>query len=156
MATTASAVRQVELPRDARALSTLGRIDYEDAFQFDTGADRERTAEEWAREVLEGAPHHTRAMLRTGWLALGLQLDCAPTEHRILGWEVRRRSPDHVLLGANSRVGLRGELLLQRRDGTLLFATVVCHENPAARTVWAATTAMHQQIVRRLLERVAP
>ncbi|MDT5233193.1 MAG: hypothetical protein QOI39_3693, partial [Mycobacterium sp.] len=48
-------VRQVAVPPAARALSTLARIDYADTFVLDTGPD-DRTPEEWARAILEGAP----------------------------------------------------------------------------------------------------
>jgi hypothetical protein len=51
----AQAVRQVPVPREARARSTLSRIDYADAFVVENRAARERTAEQWMRTVLEGA-----------------------------------------------------------------------------------------------------
>ena len=46
-------VRQVSLPAGSRALSTLARIDYADAFTTRPGAGRarDRTGEQWARAV---------------------------------------------------------------------------------------------------------
>jgi hypothetical protein len=42
----------------------------------------------------------------------------------VLGWEVRRSSPDVALLGASGRLGLSGELLFERQQQhTPLFAT---------------------------------
>ncbi len=70
---TPGTVRQVAVPPAARALSTLSRIDYEDAFLVDTGSDRERTAEQWARAILEDAPIIVRRALLSGWSALGLR-----------------------------------------------------------------------------------
>jgi hypothetical protein len=145
-------VRQVEVPAAARGRSTLGQIDYEDAFLVDTGAADDRTAEEWARAMLEDAPAVVRKTLVTGWSSLGLQIGSARSERLVLGWEIRRNAPDHVLLGARSRVGLPAELLFERGDRTLLFATFVRQENAAARAAWAGVIPLHHQVVRRLLE----
>jgi hypothetical protein len=64
-------VRQVAVPPAARALSTLSRIDYEDAFLVETGPATDRTAEQWARAIVEGAPITVRSTLVSGWSALG-------------------------------------------------------------------------------------
>jgi hypothetical protein len=74
--------------------------------------------------------------------------------HR-LGWEIRRATPDAVLLGARGRLGLSGELLFARQQGALLFATFVRLDNALARTLWAAIEPRHRRGVRRLLERAA-
>ncbi len=148
-------VRQIDLPADSRALSTLARVDYTDAFTVDPGAGpaRDRTPEQWARAVIEGAPASMRRQLRLGWQGLGLRLGPARSAQRVLGWEIRRSTPDFVLLGAGSRIGMPGELLFRRdRDG-LLFATFVQQRNPLARLLWARVTPAHQRIVRSLLIR---
>jgi hypothetical protein len=137
----------------ARSKSTLPRIDYEDAFLLETGPTVERTGEQWARAVIEGAPSTTRNGLSTGWLLLGLELGPTRSERHVLGWEVRRSTPQFVLLGAAGRFGLSGELLFEpRRDG-LFFATFVRLANPAARAVWAGVAPRHRRVVRHLLER---
>jgi hypothetical protein len=59
-------VRQVDLPSSARALSTLPRIDYCDAFLFDVGSTHDESAEDLIREVLEGAPLTVRTQLLSG------------------------------------------------------------------------------------------
>ena len=146
-----SEVRQIDAPPDARALSTLDRIDYADAFLVDVAGAAGRTAEDWARAVLEGAPAATRATLRSGWTALGLKLDRAGSGRSVLGWEIRERSPDVVLLGCDSRVGMPAQLLLRRDPGALLFSTFVQHDNPAVRAAWAGVVPVHVPTVRRLL-----
>jgi hypothetical protein len=60
-------VRQVAVPPDARALSTLSHIDYEDAFLVDVPT-REWTAEQFARAILDDAPISIRRALMTGEL----------------------------------------------------------------------------------------
>ena len=67
-------VRQVDLPSSARALSTLARVDYCDAFLFDVGAPHDESAEELIREILEGAPLAVRTQLLSGWSAIGLKV----------------------------------------------------------------------------------
>jgi hypothetical protein len=140
-------VRQIEMPEDARALCTLARIDYEDAFVVPTAADR--TAEQWARALLEAAPARLRARLLSGWSALGLKLE--RDRGSVLGWEVRRNTPDAVLLGAGSRIGMPGELLFMREPRGLLFATFVQHDNAVARRVWARVEPTHVRVVRQVL-----
>jgi hypothetical protein len=72
----------------------------------------------------------------------------------VLGWEIRRSSPDFVLLGARSPLGLEGEVLCKRRQRTLLVATFVQLKNPVARAVWAGTAPGHRRVVRHLLEQL--
>jgi hypothetical protein len=145
-------VRQVTLPPAAGALSTLARVDYADAFLVETGPAHDRTGEQWARAILEGAPASTRNALSRGWAALGLRLGSTESDRLVLGWEVRRSTPDFALLGASGRLGLSGELLFGRQQHTLLFATFVHLENRIARGLWARIAPRHRQVVRGLLE----
>jgi hypothetical protein len=143
-------VRQVDLPSSAGALSTLARIDYCDAFLFDVGSAHDESAEELIREILEGAPLAVRTQLLSGWSAIGLKVGTT-SERSVLGWEVRRTVPDHVLLGAESRIGMPGELLLKKEDDALLFETFVAQRNLIARAVWAVTEQVHVRVVRDIL-----
>jgi hypothetical protein len=143
----------VRLPADARALSTLSRIDYTDAFRLDAGVDR--PAEQWARAMLNDAPLAVRARLVAGWLALGLNLRGPWSARRVLGWKVEHRDPDVVLLVAESWLGLRGQLLFASEPDGLLFATFVQQNNPLARSLWVAITEHHQQVVQSLLVHAA-
>jgi hypothetical protein len=148
-------VRQVTPPPAARALSTLSRVDYEDAFLVEAAPAQDRTGEQWARAVLEDAPMSTRKALSRGWSALGLRLGSTESDQFVLGWEVRHVTPDAVLLGASGRIGLSGELLFQRQQQTLLFATFVRLENRVARGLWARIELRHRQVVRDLLEQAS-
>lgn len=145
-------VRQVAVPPAARALSTLARIDYADAFLVDTGPVRDRTAEEWARAILEDAPITVRSRLVSGSSTIGLKVATGRSGRSVLGWEVRAGADEFVLLGAGSRIGMPGELLFKREDHGLLFATFVQHDNLIARAVWAAVEPAHVRIVRDILK----
>jgi len=93
------AVRRVALPAEARAQSTLAHVDYEDAHVVDLPQAQQRSAEEWARAVLEESSETVRASLRSGWRALGMRVGPLHTEGYVLGWTIRRNTPDVVLLG---------------------------------------------------------
>jgi hypothetical protein len=145
-------VRQVAVPMDARALSTLLRIDYADAFVVDTDAAQGRTAGQWARLILQDAPLTARTRLVAGWAMIGLKLRDDPSGRSVLGWQVRALSPEFVLLGADSRIGMPAELLFKPSGDALLMCTFVQQDNPVAHAVWAAIEPLHVRVVRDLLE----
>jgi len=147
-----SAVRRVAVPAAVRALSTLERVDYADTFRVELADVRSRTAEDWARAVLEDAPPAVRGQLLSGWSSLGLKVG----RGSVLGWHVRSSTPDVLLLGAGSWIGMPGELLFKRERSGLLFATFVRHGSPAARALWGRVERVHVATVRRLLAAVAP
>ena len=147
----ASEVREVALPRSARQLTTLRRVDYTDAFLLSTPRAGERTGEEWARAMLEDAPAATRRALRRGWFALGVRLGSVEDSRRVLGWAVRQSSPDHAVLAANSLIGMEAEVLVKREPGALLVATIMKLNNPIARAIWTAFSPQHRKVVRGLL-----
>jgi hypothetical protein len=148
-------VRQVPLPSGVRERGTLAHVDYDDAFLVDTGSASDRTGEQWALAIIEGAPTSTQRALRRGWWALGLRLGPTRSDRFVLGWEVRRTDSDLALLGASGRLGLSGELLFEPGQDTLLFATFVQLDNPVARAMWRGMAPHHRKVVRHLLERAA-
>ncbi|RAV11638.1 hypothetical protein DQP55_13490 [Mycolicibacterium sp. GF69] len=154
--TETSADRVRQLPSAAAFLmpTTLGRIDYADAFEVRVRRPRDRGAAAWMRLILEGAPLATRVRLLAAWSAIGLRLRVPGADGTILGWEIRAEDDDFVLLGAASSIGMPGQLSLRRREDGLLFATVVRHDNSVARTVWSTIEAAHVRTVRSLLRRV--
>jgi hypothetical protein len=115
----------------------------------------ERTGEQWARAILEGAPASTRAAAISAWSALGLRLGWTRSDQLVLGWELRRSTPDFALLAAGSPLGLSAEVLFKRRRETFLFATFVELKNPGARAPWAGVAPAHRQGARYLLAQAA-
>jgi hypothetical protein len=152
MATLGIGIRQIAVPAEARDLCSLSRIDYEDAFLVETSAAHDRTAMEWVTAILQRAPLAVRAKLLLGWSSIGLVPAVSMSGQSVLGWEIRTSTPDFVLLGRKSAIGMPGELLFKRVSDGLLFATFVRQDNRIARTVWAATEPQHVPIVRDLLE----
>jgi hypothetical protein len=144
-------VREIDLPAAALALATLSRVDYTDAFVLETARASERTAEEWARAILEGAPEATRRMLRRGWFVIGVRLGATDDPSLVLGWTLRRSSPDHALIAARSVFGIDAEVLFKRERDGLLAATLMKLTNPAARAFWAGFSFQHRRVLRHLL-----
>jgi hypothetical protein len=151
MPDTARRVRQVDVPPAARALSTLDRIDYADTFLVEVGAVQDRSPEQWARAILEDAPIMLRTRLLLGWPALGLKPAGGGSGRSVLGWQIRRNTPDFVLAGRDSLIGMPAELLFKRERHGLLFATFVRHDNHVARAAWATVESAHVRIVRDVL-----
>jgi hypothetical protein len=148
-------VREIEAPASARALATLARIDYEDAFLVEAGRAHGRTGEQWARAILEDAPFAVRRTLLAGWAGLGAELGPTRSDGFVLGWTVRRSTADHALLHLNSRFGLAAELLLRPARDTLLFATFVHKRTALARAVWVGVEPVHREAVRFVLGQAA-
>jgi hypothetical protein len=145
-------VERVEPPAELLAESGLPAIDYADAFIAATGAATgTRDAEAWVREFLEGAPLRVRLSLLSGWTGLGLRLDPRPGPDRVLGWHVRRREPDLVVLGAESIIGIQGELILRRGRDAVTFSTVVRMQGRVARSVWPRVVPSHLGVVPNVL-----
>lgn len=147
-----AAVHQIAVPDKARAVCTLATIDYADAFWVDVGAIKDRTAEQWARAVLDNSPLSIQGPLVAGWSAIGLKLGCCRPGEHVLGWEITLNTPDVVLLGAGSRIGLPGQLLFKRSSDRLLFCTFVQQNNAGARAMWKWVEPIHVLTVRRILE----
>jgi hypothetical protein len=144
-------IQEITFPPSARELTTLSRVDYTDAFRLTVPGGRERTGEEWARVMLEGAPATARRDLRRGWFALGLRLGSTDDARRVLGWPLRHSSPDYAVLATDSRLGFEAELLFKRERDGLLFATILKLNNPLIRAIWAGFSSQHRKVVRSLL-----
>lgn len=90
--------------------------------------------------------------LRRGWFGLGLRLGSTEDERLVLGWPVRRSSPDFALLAASSLTGVDAEVLCKRDQHALLVATFIQVKHPIARAVWAAVSPQHRKVLRHLIK----
>lgn len=145
-------VRHVPVPPDARTRSGLDRIDYENAVFADLGPETGRTAEQWARAILEGVPANEQQARMDAFRGLGLQLGPFPSDDHVLGWPVVHNTPDTTLVGAASTRGLHAELLVQVRPDGLLFAYFNQQDTDEVRTLWASIDQMHGPIMQQMLE----
>jgi hypothetical protein len=148
-------VKEVDVPADALALSTLSRVDYMDAFRLELPGDPALSGEDWAREMLECASAKTQRELRRAWPLIGLKMAATGTDGAILGWRLRNSDDDFALLGADSRIGMPAELLFRPEPGGLLFATFIQQRNPFVRLLWAPIGPPHRRVVPALMRRAA-
>jgi len=148
-------VRQVAVPPAARTLSTRSHSDYEDAFPIETDPAQDRTGGQWVRAILEDAPITMQRVLRWLLSAVGLQLGPFRSDGFVVGWEVRRGTPEFVLLGASGpRIGLSANLLLKRQQHTL-SGSPSYNRTTRWHAVWAGVEPVHRPVVRYVLERAS-
>jgi hypothetical protein len=140
--------------RDVQALSGLRPIHYREAFAVTVDVDR--TAEQWARALLEGAkPRKRRAMLTT-WRVLGLELGPHGSPDHVLGWEILGSADDEtVVLAVRSAAGLTARIVIRARAGRLVHTMVVRYERWPARAIWTLFSGRHRAFVRGLLHDLA-
>lgn len=146
---------QVDPPQSVRELTTLGRVDYLDAFVTEVDPDDPGRAQAWARAMFEGIGRRERLEFQLVWRALGLRLGLLPSADHIVGWRIRDEQPDHVLLHADSWIGMPAEVLVRRAERELTMVTFVEQRTALARAMWAKATPVHRAAVPRLLRRVA-
>jgi hypothetical protein len=152
---TGHGVRAVAVPPAARAISTLSHVDYEDAFMVDLSPGQDWTAEQWARAILEDTSPAMRRLLAVAWSALRLDLGPTASDQFVLGLKIQSRTPDRLLLGVSSRFAMRGELLFDRQEQTLFYATFVEQKSRVARAVWAAMAPVHVWAVRYVMNQAS-
>ncbi|WP_216210786.1 hypothetical protein [Amycolatopsis aidingensis] len=148
----ADRVHDIAVPAATRTVSRLERIDYANALLAEVASAGERTAEQWARAILEEAPAETREILAQGWAELGVRLGLAEPDRSVLGWPLLRSEEEVVLLGAESSFGLRGELLVERRPHAVLFGSFIQLDGEEARAKWAGMEHYHAPGMRMLIE----
>ncbi len=135
---------------DIRALSRFQVTDYADSFEIAAGAGA-RSAEEWARTILEDAPGTVRTFLVCTWRLLGVQLGPARSAGYVLGWRILKNTPDFVVLQARSGAGVTVRLVVQADSARLLFGTFVRCEGLLSRIVWFGAAPIYRLIVSWLL-----
>ncbi|WP_194891052.1 DUF2867 domain-containing protein [Catenulispora pinisilvae] len=119
---------------------------------FDRPAGDERTAEQWARAVWEGASPPTRVFLRVGWRCLGLRVPLAP--ERVLGWTVAESDPERVVLAAPSRLlAARNIVHLDARG--VHWTTEVEYRGALGRGLWTVAAPIHKALIPVLVRRAA-
>jgi hypothetical protein len=140
----------------AEPLIGAARYDYADCFEIRVAAPEQRSAEQFARAALEGAPWAARMTMLSAWRLLGFRVDGRSSAARILGWRIVASEPDLVHLEAASAL-MRGVVVARTVDPTrIVVSTFVFYEHPtAARVIWAIISPLHRWFVPYLLERAA-
>ncbi len=138
--------------RDIQALVGEFPIHYREAFAIRVEGDR--TPEDWARLMLEGATPRKQARMLSAWRLLGLDLSPPGTDGHVLGWRVERSDDRAVVLAVDSRT-LSARLVLASTPGRVVHTMVVAYRRWTGRPVWAAIAPGHRAFVRGLLDDLA-
>lgn len=133
-----------------RTLSRFSAADYADTFEAEAGAGT-RTAEQWARQMLEGAPVGMRTFLIRTCPLLGVRLGPLHSAGHVLGWRIVKNTPEFVVLQARSGVGVTVRLVIQAGSASVRFGTFVRCEGLLARAAWFGIAPIHRLVVSRLL-----
>jgi hypothetical protein len=129
--------------------------DFACAYQVATAADDNRSSEQWARVVWEGAPAPLRWFMLAGWrLVLGLRLGPRHSPDHVLGWRIVDRGPDETVCQLSSRF-LNAHNAFRKVDRTFVWSTFVIYERPIARVIWPPASLLHRLLVRIALRRAA-
>jgi len=147
------ALREVQLPDGVVELAGLDRIDYREAFAFDTAV--RRTPEAWERLILAGAPLSDRITMVTCWTALGIRLALPGTSGQVLGWRILHSDAESIVLGARAAVGLTARIVLRSSSGTVVHAMLIRCDSRLAARIWHALAPKHRKFIAALLIRAS-
>src|SRR5205814_7948317 len=143
------------MPEDIRALDTLQNPTRTYAWQVARPTADDRSAEQWARAVIEDAPRLLRWFIVAGWVVvLRLRLGPGGSSSYIQGYKILSNTQTLVIFGVES-FALEAHLAVQVRDGDVVHATFVRYERPVARALWGLAAPIHRRVIPYLLRRAA-
>jgi hypothetical protein len=145
--TVSTVVGLTNVPDAIRHLDTLARPDYADLFIATTSGATEKSAEEWARTVLEGTP--TGRSAPRLWRLLGLGLG-PPSADSVQGWGIAARGEDWIRIEASSWC-MTAHAVLHVDEGHVSLALFVRYDRPIAALIWPAVSVMHRRAVPAML-----
>ncbi len=133
----------------------LGGSDYAAAFAVARRPEDVRSAEQWARAALEGAPAALRTFVAAGWrYGLGFRLGPRASAAHVLGWKIASDAPDVIVLELHSAL-VTARKVVRVHPARVVMTTFVRYEHPAGRVLWPAVTPVHHRTEPYLLGRAA-
>ena len=135
------------VPERVHALCTFDAPDYIDSFTVHTSDARERSAEGWARAVLEEAELSRRSARRL-WRLIGLRLGPKPhSAAHVQGWSIADTGADWIRLETASWYLYAQAVCLVDESEVSLSLSLRYRRAPVARFVWAFVEKPHQRAV---------
>jgi hypothetical protein len=145
--------RRVDVPDSILETDTLGHPSYTCAFELASPANDARSAHEWLRAILEGAPGPLRRFVVAGWIAvLRLQLAPRPSSDHVLGWKVLLDTPQETVLGVEGPT-LSAHQVVQVHESRIVHVTFVRYNRPVARLLWTVAAPIHVRVIPYLMDR---
>ena len=140
---TASLAVGARVPDAIVDLSSLDRVDYVDACTAATGDAPRRSAEEWARVVLEQTTFGRRAPLL--WTALGLRLGPRPSPAHVQGWRIVARGDGWVRAETSSWFAT-AQAVCRVDDTQVSVALFLRYDRPlVAAAIWLPVGMLHRR-----------
>jgi hypothetical protein len=150
-----SRAHRVGLPEEIRATEILADSDYTFACEVGVAPTDGRSAEQWVRDVFEGAPLALRHFVVLGWIvALGVRLGPRPSSHHVLGWRIAHSTEETIVLEAPFRFG-KACNVLRVESSRVVLVTFVRYEKPLARAVWSIAAVFHERVIPYLMSHAA-
>ena len=144
---------QVAVDEGAVASCGLGRVDDADAFAVRGRADR--PAEDVVRLAVDGAPLALQVLVRVAQRGvLGLRLGPWRSREHVGGWAVLRSRPEEAVFGARGPL-VAARIVVTAGADAVTVTTLLRHERPVARWLWAGLAPVHRAVARFLLDRTA-
>jgi hypothetical protein len=134
-----------EVPGTVRSIVTLADPDYVDLFTVPTPIAEDRSAEEWARAVLEQSTL-ARRNARLLWRLMGLRLGPRNSPHHVQGWKISGRGTNWLRAETASwYMTAQAICLVEQRQVSISLS--LRYDRPVARLVWAGVSGPHQRAV---------
>jgi hypothetical protein len=145
--TVPTVVQQHKVPEAINAIA-MAKPDYVDLFTATTSGSAERSPEDWARALVEGAAGLSGQFV---WRAvLGLRLEPRRSPDSVGGWRIADRGDSWLIVEASSWF-LTAHVVLQIGDGQVSVATIVRYDRPIAALIWSPVSVIHRQAMPGLL-----
>jgi hypothetical protein len=149
-----SAVGSRDVPSEVRALGTFDAPDYVDFFSVSVPGAAERSAEGWARAVLERsrlAKQHARRL----WTALGLRLGRPGSPDHVAGWRIAASERDWIRFETGSWYLTAEAVCVVDEDDVSLSLALRFDRRLVARLVWSFIEGPHRRAVPDMLRQAA-
>jgi hypothetical protein len=144
---------QRDIPESIGSLGGLANPDYLDLFTATTNEASVKTAEDWARAVLEGGPYYLRlGVFVAQRLLLGLRLGPRRSPDYIHGWKIAARGDSWVRIEALSWM-MTASLVFKVDEVRLSMAAFFRYDRRMAALVWPPIAIAHRKVGRALMRR---
>jgi len=141
------------MPAAVAGLAGLETVDYWESFGFPAAV--QRSPEQWARLILEGASRRERLTMLSAWLALGVGLTPPSSTRQVLGWRIRHNGPDAIVLGVRAVIGLTARIVILAEGPRVTHAMLVRYDRRLGAWAWGQAAPAHRRFVVGLLMRAA-
>ncbi len=139
-------VWQRHAPEPIRSLDTLADPSYTDLFTAPMTGAQNKSAEEWARLILEGGPAPLRLLIFVVQrFVLGLRVELRRSPDLVLGWKIGASSDDYIRMETGSWL-MTPHLILKVDEDQISVATLIRYDHPIAARVWPPVSLLHRRV----------